>query len=121
MARSDPGTVYAQIQPMPGLLATGYFVRFVVVMPTSPAATTTLWLDTHWSGIEASAARALRVARDEAAPELPDPLPPCIPIQLEAEGWMVDDPHVDLYRVVRPTFAYVLFTKVSMHERVMSN
>lgn len=118
MARSDPGTVYAQIQPMPGLLATGYYIRFVVLMP---ADATTDWLHAHWSGIETSAARALRIARDEAAPELPEPLPPCIPIQLEAKGWMVDDPHVSLYKLVRPSFAYVLFTKVSMRERILSN
>lgn len=117
-ARSEFPNVYAQIVPKPGLLATGYFVRLVLVMP--PDATTD-WVTAHWGQIERQTERALKLARHEAVPELPDPLPPCLPIQFEAKDWMIDDPHVDLFRLIRKHIATVVFMQTALRERTIRN
>jgi len=84
--------VYAQIVPK-GLFSTEYLIR--IMLPYGP---TTMPSDVRatWPEVERSLARALRIARNEGAVELPNQLEDSLAIEMTVPAIVVNHPDSNL-------------------------
>lgn len=98
MPRLDPSAVYAQIVPESSVLVTGNY-RVRILLPYGPD-TMPSDVRTTWGRVQQSLRRAIRIARNEGATDLPPQLEDCLAIELTVPAAVVDDPDIDLARAI---------------------